>query len=144
HKRQVSFPGGAYEPGDDNLEKTALRETWEEMGIQPDDLTILGQTDNFLTNTYFMVTPFVAHFKHPYPFKINPDEIDAVIEVPIRHLLHPENFSMREWERDGILWNIHYYDYEDETIWGVTGFLLSNFLSIIFGVTRMDDPLKIR
>lgn len=136
HKGQISFPGGMLDPDDRDLKETALRETWEEMGIKQEDLHVLGQTDRFLTNTHFLVTPFVAYFSYPYKYKINPDEIDTVLEVPLSHLLNPHVFREEKWKRDGIVWDLHFYDYQDESIWGVTGFLLSNFLSIVFGLSR--------
>jgi 8-oxo-dGTP pyrophosphatase MutT (NUDIX family) len=137
HKGQISFPGGMQDPTDSDLKDTAIRETWEEMGIREKDLTFLGQTDNFLTNTNFMVTPFVAHFPYPYPYKINEGEIASVIEVPLSDLLNPDNFRVEKWKRNGVLWDVHFYDYNGENIWGVTGFLLSNFLSLVFGLSRI-------
>jgi len=142
HKSQISFPGGAQENSDSDLQSTALRETWEEMGIRPEDLTVIGRTDNFLTNTNFMVTPFVAHFPHPYPYVINKDEIEQVLEVPLRHLMQSEIFSVEKWMREGVLWDIHYYRVNGEVIWGVTGFLLSNFLSLIFGLEHLKGDLS--
>ncbi len=141
HKGQISFPGGVHDFKDADLQETALRETWEEMGIKAEDISILGRIDNFLTNTHFMVTPYVGCFSYPYPFNINPDEIVHTIEVPLDSLLEPDIFEMRQWEREGIVWNIHYYHYLDEMIWGVTGYLLSNLLSIVFDIPRMPgDP----
>lgn len=141
HKGQISFPGGMHDSTDQDLRETALRETWEEMGIRPEDIRVLGRTDNFLTNTHFMVTPFVGCFSYPYDYDINPDEIAQIIEVPLEVLLEPDTFEMRHWERDGVRWNIHYYHYRNETIWGVTGFLLSNLLTIVFDIPRMPaDP----
>ncbi len=139
HKGQISFPGGMYDESDNNLEETALRETWEEMGIKTNDVTIIGRTDSFLTNTNFLVTPYVGYFFYPYEYKINSDEIDRVIEVPLKNLLNPDCFEIKPWERDGIKWNIHYYNYNGDVIWGVTGFLLSNFLSIIFNIDRIPQ-----
>jgi 8-oxo-dGTP pyrophosphatase MutT (NUDIX family) len=139
HKGQISFPGGMHDAEDSDLEVTALRETWEEMGIHDRDITILGRTDKFLTNTGFMVSPFVGRFPYPYDFIINEDEIARVIEVPLRDLLNPDIFKMKQIKKDGILWDIHYYFYNNEMIWGVTGFLLSNFLSLIFELQRMPS-----
>ena len=139
HKGQISFPGGTHDSSDAHLQETAIRETWEEMGINKNDLNIIGSTDKFLTNTHFLVTPFVAHFKYPYPFTINEDEIEHVIEVPLRHLISPDNFEMNQWEKDGILWDIHYYKFSGEMIWGVTGFLLSNFLSLVFDLQHLKN-----
>jgi 8-oxo-dGTP pyrophosphatase MutT (NUDIX family) len=140
HKGQISFPGGMADKGDKDLTGTALRETWEEMGIKSKDVNILGKTDNFLTNTNFMVTPYVGYFSYPYDYNVNFDEIERVIEVPFSHLIKPDIFEIKPWIRDGIKWNIHYYSYNGDIIWGVTGFLLSNFLSIVFDLDR--QPIK--
>ena len=141
HKGQISFPGGMADETDDKLRETALRETWEEMGIKSNDIQLLGKTDRFLTNTNFMVTPYVGYFPYPYNFVISTDEIDRIIEVPISHLLKPEIFEIKLWVRDGIKWNIHFYNYNGDIIWGVTGFLLSNFLSIVFSINRNESFL---
>ncbi len=139
HKGQISFPGGMMDTIDRDLRETAIRETWEEMGIEGEDITILGRTDNFLTNTNFMVTPFVGHFPYPYPFSINEGEIAGILEAPLRDIVNPAIFRIEKWKRNGVLWDVHFYDYKGENIWGVTGFLLSNFLSIVFGLSRMNN-----
>ena len=110
--------------------------TQEEMGIQKKDVTLLGRIDNFLTNTNFMVSPYVAYFSYPYPYMVNRDEIAEVLEVPLRHLLDPKIFKVEKWERNSIVWDVHFYDFYGENIWGVTGFLLSNFLSVVFDLER--------
>lgn len=139
HKGQISFPGGMVDKTDRNLKETALRETWEEMGIKAKDITILGRTDNFLTNTNFMVTPYVVFFPYPYPYMVNEDEISSILEVPLSHLMNPDIFRIEKWHRNGVLWDVHFYDFNGENIWGVTGFLLSNFLSIVFSLSRMGN-----
>ena len=128
-----------YDKGDESLLATALRETWEEMGILSRDIKILGSTDNFLTNTNFMVTPYVGYFPYPYNYKINQGEISQIIEVPLHNLLDPKIFEIRRWERDGIIWDVHFYHFDSDPIWGVTGFLLSNFLSIVFELSHIPD-----
>ena len=137
HKGQISFPGGMLDKRDASLQITALRETREEVGIQEQDITILGRTDQFLTNTNFMVTPYAGYFTYPYPYTVNSDEISQLIEVPLPHLLKPEIFEVKKWERNGVLWDVHFYYYNKEVIWGVTGFLLSNFLSLVFELPRI-------
>lgn len=139
HKGQISFPGGMHDKNDQNLLKTALRETWEEMGIRSDDIHILGSTDKFLTNTNFMVTPFVGYFSYPYDYNINQDEISEVIEIPLQQLLDPKIFEIKRWKRNGIIWDVHFYHFNSDPIWGVTGFLLSNFLTIVFDLNRTSD-----
>jgi len=140
HKGQISFPGGRKDESDHDLLFTALRETDEEVGIKEKDIKIFGQTDIFLTNTDFLVTPFVGSYPNPYTYNVSTDEIDRLIEVPLLHLLDDNIFRVQEITRHGFNWKIHYYNFNGDVIWGVTGFLLSNFLSIIFGLQR--DSLK--
>ncbi len=136
HKGQISFPGGKYDSSDSDLERTALRETCEEIGLRRDDITLLGKTDKFLTNTHFLVQPFVGFFSYPYQFKVNAGEIDRLIKVPLLHLTDESNFEIKFIDYKDQLWPVHYYHYKKDVIWGVTGFLLSNFLNIIFDLDK--------
>lgn len=136
HKGQISFPGGGHDADDKDMLETALRETEEEVGIQREDIQIAGQTDLFLTNTNFLVTPFIGFFEYPYPFNINQQEIDYIIETPLVELLKDEIFEIKPFVKKNQSWMVHYYHYNNELIWGVTGFLLSNFLSIVFKLDR--------
>ncbi len=138
HKGQISFPGGRFDNTDTSLEFTALRETEEEVGIQQKKVEILGRTDRFLTNTYFLVSPYVGFFSYPYPYILSKAEIDRIIEVPLLHLLQPEIFETKPIIKDDQSWTVHYYHYHSDVIWGVTGFLLSNFLSILFDHNHSD------
>jgi 8-oxo-dGTP pyrophosphatase MutT (NUDIX family) len=138
HKGQISFPGGRRDDTDRDLEQTALRETEEEVGIRPADIQVLGQTDCFLTNTHYMVTPFVGYYDYPYAYEVNHDEIERLIEVPLLHLFEDDIFEVKSHTSAGYTWKLHYYYFEEEIIWGVTGFLLSNFLSIAFDLPRFS------
>jgi hypothetical protein len=75
---------------------------------------------------------------YPYPFKYNPNqsEIEKIIEIPLIHFLGENIFEIKPYTNNNYTWMVHYYYYQNEIVWGVTGFLLSNFLSIIFGVDR--------
>lgn len=136
HKGQISFPGGSQDETDSSPKVTALRETEEEVGIKKNHIQIVGQTDIFLTNTHFLITPFVGFYKYPYKYEINESEIDRLIEAPLAHFIHKDVFEIKPYEKNGFKWQVHYYRYNDEIVWGVTGFLLSNFLSIAFGLSR--------
>jgi 8-oxo-dGTP pyrophosphatase MutT (NUDIX family) len=142
HKGQISFPGGSRDAEDSSLEITALRETEEEVGIKIKDISILGQTDVFLTNTHFLITPFVGFYKYPYPYTINDGEIDRLIEIPLTHFFKEDIFKIKPYEKNGYKWRVPYYTYGKEIVWGVTGFLLSNFLSIVFGFDRNISEVK--
>ena len=109
HKGQISFPGGSRDDGDATLEITALRETEEEVGIKSNHVTILGQTDVFLTNTHFLVTPFVGFYNYPYPYNINDGEIDRLIEIPLAHFFNDDIFEIKPYEKNGYQWMVHFY-----------------------------------
>ena len=136
HKGQISLPGGSKDAEDADLLQTALRETEEEIGLKPQDIQVLGQTDRFLTNSHYCVTPFVGLFAYPYRFKISEAEIDYLIEVPLLHLLDDAHYETKISSGNGTRWILHYYYFKNEVIWGVTGFLLSNLFSIAFDLNR--------
>ena len=89
HKGQISFPGGAVEKEDRSLEETALRETYEEIGLLKKDIRILGPLDDTYTfGTDFIVHPFVGEIPYPYDVTINPKEVDRIITIPLDIFLY--------------------------------------------------------
>jgi len=77
HKGQISFPGGAWEPGDADLKDTALRETYEEIGLSPESVQLLGVLDDCPTITGFAVTPFVGVIPPSFDYRLNAGEVSA-------------------------------------------------------------------
>lgn len=131
HKGQVSFPGGAMDPGDADLLATALRETHEEIGAAPADVDILGRVDDHLTISNFLVTPFVGWLSHyPYPWAFSDDEVAYLLEVPLRHLLDPQNFVPDRRLINGKEYVLPSYQFGQDLIWGATARMLTNFLEI--------------
>ena len=131
HKGEISFPGGMHEASDPDLRTTALRETWEEMGIRQEDVTILGKLDDYGTHSGFVISPFVGVF--PYPYEYNPSEIEVaeVLEAPIDHLLAPANHTTVRVEHDGSVYQDRAYKFQDHVIWGATARMLTQFLTLI-------------
>jgi 8-oxo-dGTP pyrophosphatase MutT (NUDIX family) len=124
HPGQISFPGGRVEADDANPVMTALRETEEEVGLDPRHVELLGHLPDYLTGTGFRVTPVVA-LVHP-PFELAPDsfEVAEVFEVPLAFLLDPANrrrerlfYRGRERTYYAMPWR-HYH------IWGATAGML--------------------
>lgn len=132
HKGEVSFPGGAYEDRDGDIKSTALRETYEEIGVIPEDIEILGELDDFITTTGFIVSPLVGVISYPYEFKISQFEIEKLIEVPIISLVDENIISKDEIHYGGQTITSYVYKYEDYIIWGATARILKLFLDIIF------------
>lgn len=128
HKGQISFPGGKFDPEDDNLAITALRETREELGICESDVQLLGSLPPFATITHYLVYPFVGRFDWPYELDPNPGEIAEVIRVPLSHLRNPRHQRQETRPYRGADYRIYYFDYPPHTIWGITGQILHSFL----------------
>lgn len=135
HRGQISFPGGACEEQDNDLLDTALRETYEEIGVPPEAVEILGTLDDFPTITHFVVTPFVGVIPHPFAYRINEAEVEAVVEVPLSFLLEPTHVRMEQREHEGQVYDVLFWDYQEGdrtyTIWGATARTLRSLLDLI-------------
>ncbi len=136
HKGEISFPGGVFDERDLELQRTALREAFEEIGLKESDVQIIGVLDDIITVTQFIVTPFVGLFLYPYPFELSPIEIAELIEVPLSALLDEDCFSEREIIRGTRKEVVLAYQYENHIIWGATARILKQFLDLI------QDPAK--
>ena len=131
HRGEVSFPGGVCHLEDGNSLRTALRETWEEVGIAPEEVDILGVLDDFLTIHNYLVTPYVGFVAKEHQLRINPAEVQRIIEVPLDFLLTPGVFQLRDWTWQGRTIPLFCVDYEGDRIWGLTAAMLKQFMEII-------------
>lgn len=130
HKGQISFPGGARDPGDADTWATALRETVEELGIDPASVVNLGRLDDYPTFVSgFVVTPHIATMDPPASWDPSPDEIAEVIELPLRTLA--EVARVESWERDGIRFPMYIFEVDHHYVWGVTAFILRRFFEVV-------------
>ena len=134
HKGQLSFPGGAWDKGDEDLLATAFRESFEEIGLRPEDIELLGELDDVETLvSNFVITPFVAAIPYPYEFKINQREVEELVEVPLSVFLDQNNFSEELLQGKGETVVSYSYRYKDHVIWGATARILKQFLDSVFG-----------
>ena len=131
HPGEVSFPGGLQEPGDADLAATALRETWEEIGLDPAAPEIVGAlppVHTFVSG--ILVTPFVGVIAELPPLTVSDAEIARVLTAPIVELLRTE--EERELHRaGGRVWRGWWYAVEDAVVWGATGSMLHQLLEIV-------------
>lgn len=135
HRGEISFPGGGRHAEDADLLQTALRETEEEMGIRPADVTVLGRLDDFVSVHGYRVSPFVGIFPYPYSCRVNEAEIAEVIEVSLSVLRDPAIWRKENWRHKGRLHPVHFYTVGANEIWGLTAAILRQFLKRI-------DPVR--
>jgi len=134
HKGQISFPGGGVEDGESLLD-AALRETYEEIGVRPEDVDILGGLDEEETAiSGFRVTPFVGLIPYPNRLRLSAHEVRAILRVPLHVLLDPHNVRTEIWDRRGRPTVIYFYTAGREVIWGATARIIARFLEAVFGV----------
>jgi 8-oxo-dGTP pyrophosphatase MutT (NUDIX family) len=131
HKGQVSLPGGSMDPEDDSLASTALRETFEEIGVQPVDVELLGQLDELRTSTNYRITPFVGWLKrYPYEWRFSEHEVAYLMEVPLHYLMDPQTMIPDRRIMNGKTYAFPSYQFGDDLIWGATARMVANFLDI--------------
>jgi 8-oxo-dGTP pyrophosphatase MutT (NUDIX family) len=135
HKGQISFPGGSFEPADGDLLTTALRESYEEVGIRPEHVSVLGRLDDLPTfSTTFTISPFVGLIPYPYPFRPNPLEVAIVFDAPLSVLADAavQHRYIRARD-DGATIEDYEFHLNGHVIWGATARIIHHFLSIIDG-----------
>jgi 8-oxo-dGTP pyrophosphatase MutT (NUDIX family) len=130
HKGEISFPGGMCEDEDENTLGTALRECCEEIGLDKEDVEVVGKLDDMVTLTGFVITPYVGVIPYPYKFKTNPREVAYIIRLPLKHLIEVKP-SMEEHLREGKVELVPSFYYKGERIWGATCRLLLKLRKII-------------
>lgn len=135
HKGQVSFPGGLIEPQDNGPTATALRETYEEIGIPPEKIKILGQLDDVYTaSTGFVITPIVGRIPWPVQLKISAEEVSRVFTIPLSWLANPDHLEERSMALpDGcVIPDVLYYKpYNGEEVWGITARITLKLLQVL-------------
>ena len=130
HKGDIAFPGGVQEDGESLLE-TALRETHEEVGVDPADVEVLGRLDDTPTSANYLITPYVGTIPSPYEFRPNSEEVDALLEAPVSGLLEPSN--RREDARlvDGELKRIPCFAHDGHLVVGATAMILADLVELM-------------
>jgi 8-oxo-dGTP pyrophosphatase MutT (NUDIX family) len=135
HKGQVAFPGGAVDPQDASVEDTALRETYEEIGIPPEEICVLGRLPPFPTITGFLICPVVGMIPWPYDLHLSKQEVSRVFTVPFQWLVDPVNRVEKEMIMpDGRVEKVIFFNnYDGEKVWGATARIALFFLRSIGG-----------
>tara|TARA_B100000586_G_scaffold112405_1_gene80952 strand:- start:1470 stop:2054 length:585 start_codon:yes stop_codon:yes gene_type:complete len=131
HKGEICFPGGRKDRLDKDLTETALRETWEEMGISPGSISVLGVLGKTETTTGYQITPTVGLISYPYQFNIQNDEVEEIIEMPLSTLFSDDSKRDEAKILEGEVIMQPAFHYEDNMIFGATARILNSFACLI-------------
>ena len=130
HKGEISFPGGARDHENESCEATALREAAEEIGIIPETVEVLGLLDDYPTVTSnYLVAPVVGTVTAPPRFRINPDEVEEIIEIPLSFF--QDVFRQKISPADEFAPKTLTFQYREHLIWGVTAGIMKQLLSLL-------------
>ena len=127
HSGQVAFPGGKVDASDTDAAAAALREAFEEVGLEREDATVIGFMPTYFTGTNYLITPVVATIEPSGPFVPNPGEVHSVFEVPLQRILAPEAYGEFRIKRDGKEHRTWQIDHDGHRIWGITANLTRLF-----------------
>ena len=131
HQGQISFPGGRQDKGE-SLQQTALREAQEELKIEPHKIRILGElTPLYIPPSNYCIYPIVATTYSRPSFQLSRQEVAEVIEVPLDHLLDPQNIRREFWTIRGNEVEVPFYLYKGHKIWGATAMVLAELVEIL-------------
>lgn len=131
HSGQIAFPGGAAEKGEP-LEAAAVREAEEEVGIGRELVELIGRLDDVITNSGFLVAPFVGIIRARIDYVLQESEVAEVFEVPLDSLLHESQPEVRYVAFRERRYPAYFYHHEHHEIWGLTGRMLKAFLDVVW------------
>ena len=132
HAGQMAFPGGRMERFDENLTRTALRESQEEVGIRVSDVKVLGLlTELFIPPSNFYVQPVVGMLPYRPDFYPDPHEVEAVVEVELNTLLDETIVGDSQIEVRGAIIDAPFYQVQEYRVWGATAMMISELLMVL-------------
>jgi 8-oxo-dGTP pyrophosphatase MutT (NUDIX family) len=133
HSGQISFPGGRYEPEDYDLRHTALRESQEEIGVDPQKIEVIGKlTDLYIPPSNHKVSPYVGVMQEKPVFKPDPIEVESILEVALADFLKEDHLQcMPVLLTDGRYLETPCYLINENIIWGATAMMMAEFLECI-------------
>ncbi|HET7646607.1 MAG TPA: CoA pyrophosphatase [Candidatus Limnocylindria bacterium] len=135
HAGEVSLPGGAIDAGDASAEAAALREAWEEVGLDPSLVRVLGRLDPvWIPVSNFELEPFVGAVSRRPTLVPHDAEVAAIVELPVRALFDPAVLADEEFDARGITVRAGAYRHGEVVVWGATAITLGMFAHVLAAV----------
>ena len=131
HGGQISFPGGRVEADDRDPVHTALRETFEETGVDASQIEVLGMLPNYSTGTGYIISPVVAWIEGPLAYQPDPTEVAECFEVPFSFLIDERNHRLENAMYKGRMRSFYAMPYHHRYIWGATAGMLVTLTRVI-------------
>ncbi|MFW2831162.1 CoA pyrophosphatase [Sphingomonas sp. ID0503] len=126
HAGQIAFPGGRIDPEDSSPEAAALREAWEEIALDPADVTVVGRSDTYRTGTGYSVTPVIGIIPPDLSFIPNAGEVAEIFEVPFERLIDPAVHVAQTSEFGGRMRRFYEITIDGYRVWGATAGMIVN------------------
>jgi 8-oxo-dGTP pyrophosphatase MutT (NUDIX family) len=138
HSAQIAFPGGKFEQEDVDFAATALRETFEEVGVHPDKIEIIKPfTQVYIPPSNFMVYPYLGICQNEIAFRLDPKEVAGIIELPLAAFLTDRLLVVTQMETSNAnSIEIPAFQIENHTVWGATAMMLSELKDVLVGVVN--------
>tara|TARA_A100001011_G_scaffold293451_1_gene305320 strand:- start:401 stop:1015 length:615 start_codon:yes stop_codon:yes gene_type:complete len=134
HKGQISLPGGMLEE-DESHKEAAIRETFEELGIQSEDINLIGPlTPLYIPVSNFKIFPFVGWIKSAPKLNIQYKEVSKVFSPSIFSLMDPQTKKIKDSTLLGQKVKIPFFKLNNEVVWGATSMVISEFKNVLKGV----------
>jgi len=131
HSGQIAFPGGKFEPEDKDLIQTALRESYEEIGTDANQVEIIGAlTPLYVKVSNFTINPFLGWMDTLPDFKIDNHEVEDLIIIPVEKLLHHSAFQVQKVTTIHGIFEVPGFYAGESFIWGATAMVISEFNEI--------------
>ena len=133
HSGEIAFPGGSVDASDSSPVETALREAREEIGLEPEQVEVLGVLSPvFTVVSNYLILPVVAYLPHGLgELHLQPSEVAELILAPLHALADPAIAHTEQWSREGMTRTVYFYDHGPYRIWGATGRILSMLLALL-------------
>lgn len=132
HAGQIAFPGGKKEEGDATVIDTAYRETYEEIGVLPENIEYIATLSPvYVQVSNFMITPVLGWCKQPPHFRVDSTEVEELILIPVRSIIDKDSYVYRDVETKAGLLSVPGYEIDSSFIWGASGMILSELIDLI-------------